>query len=169
MQQQGIPESAVACMFTTLQDLTHSVRTAYGDSDLTCGGTDVIPMHGVMQSNGAGPAIWAVVSTPILNMLRTAKVGSFLSTPISKHSIRFVGYSFVDDTDLIQTPRHDKETYQDVFTGLQHSLNTWEGGLQATGGAIVPEKSFWYLVDFKWSSENWRYCSSTETAANLTV
>jgi hypothetical protein len=64
MQRQGVPESAVTCMFTTLQELKHQIRTAYGDSELTYGGQAVIPIHGVMQDNGAGPAIWAVVSTP---------------------------------------------------------------------------------------------------------
>ncbi len=69
MQRQGVPKSAVTCMFTTLQELKHKVRTAYGDSESTYGGSEVVPMHGVMQGNGAGPAIWAVVSTPILSML----------------------------------------------------------------------------------------------------
>jgi hypothetical protein len=169
MQRQGVPKSTVTCMFTTLQELKHKVRTAYGDSESTYGGSEIIPMHGVMQGNGAGPAIWAVVSTPILSMLRTANVGSFFRTPISNQDIRFVGYSFVDDTDLIQTPRNESETCQDVIEGIQHSLNTWEGGLRATGGAIVPEKSFWYLVDFKWKNGNWYYRSREETEATLRV
>jgi hypothetical protein len=169
MQCQGVPQSVVSCMFTTLQELTHEVRTAYGDSDITYGGKEIIPLHGVMQGNGAGPAIWAVVSTPLLNMLWTANVGSFLRAPISKQPIRFVGYSFVDDNDLIQTSRHDSVTHQEVIAGLQHSLDTWEEGLWATGGAIVPEKSFWYLINFKWSSGNWRYCSSSEMAASIKV
>jgi hypothetical protein len=157
---QGVPQSAVTFVFTTLHELTYKVRITYRDSDITYGGKEIIPFHGVMQGNGAGPAIWAVVSTPLLNMLCTANVGSFLRALISKQLTRFVGYSFVDDADLIQTPRDDREMHQEVIAGLQHSLNTWEGGLWETGGAIVPEKSFWYLADFKWSSGNWRYCSS---------
>ncbi len=39
------------------------IRTLLG------GNTNETPMHGVGQGNGAGPAIWAVVSTTILNML----------------------------------------------------------------------------------------------------
>ncbi len=57
MQWQGVPKSAVSCMFTKLQELKHKVRMAYGDSELPDGGLEVIPMHGVMQGNGAGPAI----------------------------------------------------------------------------------------------------------------
>jgi len=29
-----------------------------------------VPIHGIGQGNGAGPAIWTVVSTPLLNLLR---------------------------------------------------------------------------------------------------
>jgi hypothetical protein len=33
----------------------------------------------------------------------------------------------------------------------------------------VPEKSFWYLVDFTWKNGNWPYCSDEEIEATLTV
>jgi hypothetical protein len=33
---------------------------------------------------------------------------------------------------------------------MQQALDLWEGGIRATGGAIVPEKSHWDLIDFKW-------------------
>jgi hypothetical protein len=56
MQRLGVPTNAVDCLFSTLQNATHQVRTAYGDLDYTYGGTDWdIPMHGIGQGNGAGP------------------------------------------------------------------------------------------------------------------
>jgi hypothetical protein len=36
-----------------------------------------------------------------------------------------------------------------VITSMQDILDAWEGGLKVMGGAIVPEKTFWYLIDFK--------------------
>jgi hypothetical protein len=35
MQRQGVPKSAVQCLFTTLQEATHYVRTAFGDSSIS--------------------------------------------------------------------------------------------------------------------------------------
>jgi hypothetical protein len=29
---------------------------------------------------------------------------------------------------------------------MQADMDTWEGGLWATGGALEPEKSCWYLI-----------------------
>jgi hypothetical protein len=123
MQRQGVPESAVVCLFTTIQNSSHQIRTAYGDSKNHYGGSHwILPMHGVGQGNGAGPAIWAVVSTPLLDMLRNSGVGSFFKSPISGKEIRFVGYAFVDDTDLIQTAHGSIDSGREVVTELQRAL-----------------------------------------------
>jgi hypothetical protein len=39
MQQQNVPASACICVFITLQNLHHTVRTIYGDSKSGYGGT----------------------------------------------------------------------------------------------------------------------------------
>ena len=83
MQRHGVPKVAVDCLFTTLQDAEHKVRTAFGDSSLSYGGNNwVVPIHGIGQGNGAGPAIWAVVSTPLLNLLRSKGCGFKYISPI---------------------------------------------------------------------------------------
>jgi hypothetical protein len=38
---------------------------------------------------------------------------------------------------------------------MQQALDLWDGGIRATGGTIVPERSHWYLIDLKWQQENW--------------
>jgi len=40
---------------------------------------------------------------------------------------------------------------------MQAALDLWNNGLSAMGGALVPEKSFWYAIDFKWRSSRWSY------------
>ena len=66
MQRAGAPLSAVESMFSTIQKLKHVVRTPFGVSEQTFGGEDwrsLNPLQGVGKGNGAGPAIWAVIST----------------------------------------------------------------------------------------------------------
>jgi len=96
-----VPEAATTCLFNTLQESKHQVRTAFGNLDTHFGGNDIIPIT----------------------------------------SILFSGFSFVDDINTIQTACNPAETWREVIQGLQHSLKHWEGGLRATGGAIVPEKN----------------------------
>ena len=170
MQRVGAPVEPIICMFTTIQNLQHRIRTIFGDSEIGfSGATYVVPIQGVGQGNGAGPQIWAVVSTPVFNMLRSMGFGAYLKATISGDRVEFVGFAFVDDADLIETARNTMETVQDVASRMQNSLIAWEGGLRATGGAIVPEKSHWYLIDFVWKEGSWRYASLEEIEAGLLV
>ena len=36
-------------------------------------------------------------------------------------------------------------------------------------GAIVPVKTFWYLIDFSWSSGRWKYKSVDESPGSLWI
>jgi hypothetical protein len=48
-------------------------------------------------------------------------------------------------------------------------MDTWEGGLRATGEALEPEKSFRYLIRFCWKNGQWAYVSNEETPASISV
>jgi hypothetical protein len=126
-------------------------------------------MQGISQGNGAGPMLWAVVSTPVLKVMRTEGFGTFFVACLSSECIQFMAYSFVDDIDLIQTAWTLQESKQDVALEMQCALNTWEGAIHATGGAILPPKSFWYLIGFKWHEGNWSYKDDKDAPAILSV
>ena len=83
--------------------MQHYIRTTYGDSDssMQTRSTDV-PFQGILQGNGAAPATWVVISTPLLNMMRTAGNGGRFKDPISNTSSHIVGFAFVDDADLLE-------------------------------------------------------------------
>ena len=87
-------------MIGTLQQVQHHVRTTYGDSASSYCGIEV-PVHGIGQGNGAGPAIWLIVSITIINMLKRQGFGYKLQTPITHQEFSFVCYTFVDDTNLV--------------------------------------------------------------------
>jgi len=158
MYRCGANKPALVCMFSTIQHLRHHIRTLFGDSQISTG-MDLwaVPISGIGQGNGAGPQIWAIVSTPILDMLRDAGFGASFKLAVSRNQVSFVGYSFVNDTDLIQTGPTITSTDLEVIPLMQAALTLWEQGLRATGGALVPEKSFWYLIDFRWWGSTWRY------------
>ena len=113
--------------------------------------------------------IWAVVSTPVLNMLREEGFGAYFRSALTADRLSFVGYAFVDDTDLLSVLEDQDANYEQVADQMQKALTAWEGGIRATGGAIVPEKSHWYLIDFVWTDGYWRYASIDETPASILV
>ena len=83
-------------------------------------------------------------------MLKTAGFGFNVRTVISGDSFSFVCYTFVDDSDVVHSSQ-DTNTTHDTETGttnlvneMQKVVDTWEGGLRASGGALVPAKSYWF-------------------------
>jgi hypothetical protein len=133
MQQQNVPASACTCVFTTLHNLHHTVRTIYGDSKSGCGVTLwAVPYSGVGQGNGAGPSIRAVVSNLVLKMMTDEGLGFMYKTSIEGKQLHYVGCSFVDDTDIIRSGQPG-EPFQVLVTRMQAAMDTWEGGLRATG------------------------------------
>ena len=102
MQKQGMPQGPIVSMFTTLQEMKHHIRTIFGVSTITFDSaaqlyavpvqqrnrptTDEI-IQGIRQGNGAGPQIWAVVSPPILEMLREAGCECYFKIAISGRNI----------------------------------------------------------------------------------
>ena len=62
LQRVNTPKAPIDCTFTTLQDMVHTVRTAYGDSIESYGGELWAipcspPPQGLGQGNGAAPCI----------------------------------------------------------------------------------------------------------------
>ena len=90
-------------------------------------------------------------------------------TALTVQVVQFVCFAFVDDTDVVHTAK-DVDTPGDiVLQEMQQALDHWEGGLKATGGALVPAKSYWYLVDFVWTGERWRYATTDDIPGDLTI
>ena len=89
-------------------------------------------------------------------MLRTAGFGTFFNTSTTNKTIQYVGFSFVDNTDQVQTGRFPGEDSLSIAEQMQQAVDTWEGGLRTTGGALDPTKSHWYLIDFIWEDRKWR-------------
>jgi hypothetical protein len=127
-------------------------------------------MQGVYQGNGGGPTIWAVVSSPLLQIMKKEGFGTFFKASITNGIVRIVGYAFVDDTDLVQTGKDGSESSLDVLKKMQDGLDLWEGLVSATGGAIEVSKSTWWLIDFIWDANGkWRYATKADIPAELWV
>lgn len=163
LRRLGMQPAAIASMFNTIQHMKHFTRTAFGTSEASYGGDewDILP-NGILQGNAFGPTVWAVTSTPILDMMRNEGHGILCIAPCSEETSLISGFAFVDDADLAEMAGQD-DTIIDLMIKAQDGLDLWEGGIWATGGAIVPEKSDWVLVDFEWSTNGrWTYKQASQ-------
>ena len=172
LQRVGLPTGPILSMFKSLQNMKHYLRTGYGISSSSYGKSLLQgkPPQGSGQGNGASPCIWVMVSTPLLNMMRREGFGAHFITPLTKEKISFVGCSFVDDTDLVLSSFDSEQTLDDITPLMQSAINTWEGGLRATGGALVPEKSWVYPIKYSWNAKGDPQLTPTqELDINFTV
>jgi hypothetical protein len=64
-------------------------------------------------------------------------------------------FSFVDDTDIIQTgssgsEKDPEQIVSQLYSSTQNALNTWASILAATGGALEPTKTFYVPMIPEW-------------------
>ena len=128
-----------------------------------------IPIQGIAQGNGCAPTGWVCISTPLINILKTAGFGAWLVSALTATIIYFVCYAFVDDTDLVHTSRDNQFHGERTIHEAQTALNYWEGGLRATGGAIVPKKTFWILFEFLWKKNRWTLATEEDIPGDIYV
>ena len=151
----GVPKSKVFSMFTSIQKMIHKIRTVYGDSDLTYGGEDIGDWEnfpqGVLQGNASGPQIWSILSSIIFSILRKKGFGTKFCSCLSKSLFIMLGYSYVDDCDLLQAQENPTSTLQ----SMQEVINQWSELMEVTGGKIAADKSWWYLIDIVWKQGKW--------------
>jgi hypothetical protein len=169
MVRLGCLFAPVVSMFKTLQSAAYKIQTIYGDSEITVQSPRTKPFQGVGQGNGCGPAIWVAVSAPIIQMLYTAGYGMTILSALSGTLVVVACFAFVDDTDVIHS--RPKTTGEQIGHDMQAVMDTWEGGIRATGGALEPSKSHWYLIDFKWIPQRlqWSYRQKHELPGTLFV
>jgi len=164
----GAPLPAVISMTHTLAQLRYHVRSAFGNSDRAQGQVEwKDPVAGIGQGNGAGPQIWAAVSTPLFEILRQEGFLATVICAISRQYQTMGGFAFVDDTDLIVTDNSNDE--QIVASKMQGSVSLWHGLLKATGGDLVPEKCFWYLINFHFDHNQWKYKQWPTTQRQISI
>jgi hypothetical protein len=95
--------------------------------------------------------------------------GAQLKGAMTQCPCSLVGYTFVDDTDLVHTADDPNSSAQEIMDTMQNAVDHWNGLLSATGGAIEPSKSFIYIIDFCWTSQKWRYKTRDEAPGDITI
>ena len=102
-RKHGVQNEPIRMMINSLQNSTNSIRTAYGDSDLSHKSTPDQPYHGTGQGSGASPAVWFAITVVLIEALLAERIGTFVTMAISLQLIHFPAILFVDDTDFIVT------------------------------------------------------------------
>ena len=82
-----------------------------------------------------------------------------LLTSITKAPISLMGYLFVDDANIMQGADNINTSKEDLIPNFQEFMKRWNGGIRASGGEVCPNKTEWFLIDFKWNGSDYEYQS----------
>ncbi len=96
-------------------------------------------MMGLGQGNRAGPPSWTQLSAVLVNVYKQLNLGALIMDPITAAMIYSMGALFVDDTNLY-TWREGLLDPGELWCQAQLELEQWSCLLNATGGALKPEK-----------------------------
>jgi hypothetical protein len=153
----GGDDGLINAMLTPIQQMCFYQRTGRGDSNTFMGGrSGENPLQGLCQGNGAAPACWLMLSSIMMSFYRRENHVSTLVLPITGDVIEFMGEIYVDDTDLL-TILQDVFDSDEVLQTAQKNLDKWAELLIATGGALNPDKCYWYMVSYVCQDGVWFY------------
>ena len=157
-QRLGVSSSIAKCMITTLCNMQHYIRTAYGDSDWSYGGKhEKKILQGAVQGNGAASPIFIAISCVIIAFLESKTIGVQIVSAITLTVFTMSAIMYVDDSDILLSAISHDDTAEMLRDRAQSSASAYQQGVQQTGGAIRPDKCRWYSITFKWIGSKWKY------------
>lgn len=165
LQHLGHPLIAAMALSDTWANATHHIKTRYGISDIFYKNCLEKQLFGPHQGSTLGPFLWLLLFTLIVNSIDVNHPRSLLQSADSTIKIADIGEAFVDDSFLGCTSTHALDVSlseeenrrlaeQASISRLKNLAQQWEHLLFATGGAMCLNKSFWYLISWKWSKQD---------------
>ena len=107
-QRIWIPLPSIISMLDTIQSMSHTVRTAYGDSNITYG-VDTITddfknfVMGLCQVNGCAIQIFPIISSIVFSALQTQVFVIHLVNSFTTEIAQLVEFRYLYDCDMIQS------------------------------------------------------------------
>ncbi len=104
-------------------------------------------MMGLSQGNRAAPPSWIQLSVVLVNAFKQLTLGTLIQDPVTAEVIHSMGALSVDDTNLYTWQENILDPAE-LWCQAQLELEQWSCLLNATGGALKPDKCFWYLLNY---------------------
>jgi hypothetical protein len=139
----------VAKMLYVIETMTWYLKTAFGQSKISFGGTALDPSMGLGQGNSVPPLGFLAVCTLMINIYRNLGHGVTFIGARAQDTFTLAAVLYIDDSDLFHMAigmPSDEEFLQLV----QNATNNWAGLVHATGGLLKPQKCFWYMLVWVW-------------------
>ena len=143
----------VAMMLYVLKTMQWFLKTAFGQSKTSFGGTKCDPSMGLGQGNGAAPPGVLAVCRLMINVYRRLGHGiEFLGT-WSRDAFMLAAVLYIDDSDLLHMVK-GYPTNAEFLALVQSATDDWAGLVHASGGSLKSQKML--LVHVGMAVGKWR-------------
>lgn len=88
-------------LLIALQTMQFCLRTGFGESEASFGGSKENPLAGSGQGSGAAPAAFSAISALVVNAYRRMGNGAKLTSSYTARMFCLAAVMYVDDTDLL--------------------------------------------------------------------
>ena len=150
MQSFKVRAVMVSMMLSVLQTMNFFLRTGFGQSQESHGGTKDDPTMGLAQGNGAAPPGFLAVSTLMIDVYKRLGHGTNFVSAWTGDVFYLAAVLYVDDSDLLHLSMVGEPEDEEFLSQVQEATFDWGGLVQATGGSLKPAKCFWYMLAWRW-------------------
>jgi hypothetical protein len=144
----GVPQPAINVLLETMETMRMFLRTGFGESKTSYGGSHEEHLAGYGQGNvAAGPGFTAM-SLLIVNAYLRDGYGAQIYSSYYKQLLLLVAVMYVGDTDVVHWSNLLSSTPGKLIPAAQTATYAWGGLAIATGAAIKPEKCYTYFLSY---------------------
>ena len=142
----GVPQPAINILLETMETMRFFLRTGFGESKQSYGGTHEERLAGYGQGNAASGPGFTALSALIVNAYLRNGYGAQIYSSYYKRLLILAAIMYVDDTDLIHWSSTPSCNPEKLIAAAQTATYAWGGLAIATGAAMKPEKCYAYFL-----------------------
>jgi len=144
---QGLPSNISGTIHQQLINKTSNVLTGLGISSQYIQSTPSMPLYGIGQGSGAGPAVWHAHLLKMIKTMSTSHEGYHNTDPTTTITYNQLIVTFVDDTSFIINDSTGK--IEPLVMKAESIINDWLTLLRLTGGDLSLDKTTWSLLQYE--------------------
>jgi hypothetical protein len=117
-----------------MQRMQYVLKTGFGESTCTYGGTTAAPNSGLGQGSGAAPPGFLALSSLIVNAYCRLGHGAQILSSFSRRLFHLAAVMYVDDTNLLHWPTSSATDPGELVEHVQHAITDYGRLAIASGG-----------------------------------
>ncbi len=144
----GVPQPAINVLLETMETMRLFLRTGFGESKTSYGGSHKEHLAGYGQGNAAAGRGFTAMSSLIVNAYLRNGFGARIYSSYYKQLLLLAAVIYINDTDLVHWLNLPSCTPGKLIAAAQTATYPWGGLAIATGAAMKPENCYAYFLSY---------------------